>query len=198
MESFESLLRRLYLLRRLENGHAVGDDEVFVTEVVHASLCPRYAWFERHAPTTHLNEHILRGVAVHEFVAALFSQIDGAEKSVSAEINGVRVRGRVDVAHNGVIYEVKTVSRLPDAPYGHHVLQAQLYSFITGSPCRLVYIDGEFKIQEFEVPPPDPKEVESAVAHAAAVLRTPDPPEGRESWLCKYCTYPCKLRGGEG
>ncbi|MHC1579798.1 MAG: PD-(D/E)XK nuclease family protein [Candidatus Alkanophagales archaeon] len=84
----------------------------------------------------------------------------------------------------------------PDEPYEHHVLQAQLYSFITGSP-HLVYIGSEFKIREFEVPPPDPQEIESAVAHAA-VLRTPDPPEGRESWLCKYCPYPCKLRGGEG
>ncbi|MGC9190204.1 MAG: CRISPR-associated protein Cas4, partial [Conexivisphaera sp.] len=89
-------------------------------------------------PTSEKLAVFATGKGVHEAVAEALGaagdiKVEEVEKEVALDLgNGVSLSGRVDiilaeVGGRRVIVEVKSASRIPEAPQEHHLLQLQIY-----------------------------------------------------------------------
>lgn len=117
------------------------------------------------------------------------------EFEVGLDLDGFRLVGHVDAIHvrNSVLIELKTVSKIPDAPYSHHVLQTQIYRALTGvRRSYIVYLsrsDGRVRVFRVE----NGRNVLKWAMERAKLLksalangRIPEPERG---YLCNYCEF---------
>jgi CRISPR-associated protein Cas4 len=109
----------------------------------------------------------------------------------------VRLSGRIDalLELNGekFIVEVKSISKLPDEPLDHHVMQIQPYMLALGvQKAVLIYLDKtdlNWKIFEvYFLPDLLEKMVERAVTLDRALFEN-KAPRSEPSWECKYCEF---------
>ena len=173
---------------------------VYVTEIVGCTMRPR---LRATAPLlsieTSLAPPVVLGTLAHEGLARLASYVPAGsdcrvhtEYELEAVVEGVRVKGRVDllvVCRDGcTVVELKTGRSAPDEAKRHHELQVQVYldllRLTEGLECRgeILYITHE-GYAVFEVSP-RPGVLEALVRDYLANSAAP-----RWSWECDYCPW---------
>ncbi len=160
-------------------------------------------------PTSEKLAVFATGKGVHEAVAEALGaagdiKVEEVEKEVALDLgNGVSLSGRVDiilaeVGGRRVIVEVKSASRIPEAPQEHHLLQLQIYlNALNVEDGVLLYWDKRRgRLATFDVHR-DPKYLGRAAERALLLneyLSRGSPPpreavmEGR-LWECDMCEY---------
>ncbi|MCI4460682.1 MAG: PD-(D/E)XK nuclease family protein, partial [Thaumarchaeota archaeon] len=159
-------------------------------------------------PTSERLAVFATGKGVHEAVAEALGasgevRVEGVEGDVKLSAGGITLSGRVDiilaeVGGRRVVVEVKSTSRLPEAPQDHHLLQLQIYLNALGvDDGVLLYWDKRRgSLRAFDVRR-DPSQLNRAVERALVLnehLRKDAPPpreavmEGR-LWECDLCEY---------
>jgi len=202
--------------RRLLQKHfrELKPDEIHVHEVVQ---CLRKSYYERKYYSKRY-EHISDtksvilglGLAVHEALENIFSRVLGAEcekefvKTVYIAGNDIKVVGTVDLWINGTVVDLKTVNKIPDRPYDHHILQLQMYMWLTDTDTAyVVYIckrDGRVRVHGVVR---DQRVIDRLIDRVAVFykhLRDDTVPPPEETILCKYCEYSldCFANGKSG
>jgi CRISPR-associated protein Cas4 len=175
----------------------------------------RQYWIYREGHTVSLEKSgIFKiGELFHEFLTGVLKSeetltVESEKPVILAVKHGdkwVRLSGRIDVLLNcesvKTIVEVKSISKLPERPLEHHVMQIQPYMLALGvEKTILVYLEKtdlswrifevSFNSNVFE------KMVERAVMLDEALTedRAPKP---EPSWECRYCEFRERCEAGE-
>jgi CRISPR-associated protein Cas4 len=109
----------------------------------------------------------------------------------------IRLSGRIDVVLevNGekFIVEVKSISKLPDEPLDHHVMQIQPYMLALGVQKAIVlYLDKtnlNWKIFEVYYNPDLLEKIIERAVTLDKALMDGKAPTAESSWECKYCEF---------
>ena len=213
-----SLVQRLVMealeeevVSRLLSNRDRDENVVYVTELVGCTMKPR---LRRIAPllgalVSH-EPQVLIGTLLHHGVESITLRHSmgsdvkvETEVEVETQVNGVTVRGRVDVmVKRGdeviEIDEIKFSRRAPSNPYEHHVMQLQVYAEMLqcSERCRLflVYFTPD-AIVSFEV---KPRPILEQLVND--YLENRFAPRWR--WECDYCPFrsicPHARRGESG
>ncbi|RLE90223.1 MAG: hypothetical protein DRJ55_01050 [Thermoprotei archaeon] len=173
-------------------GRITPPNLIYVTDV---AQCLLKSWYQRTIGEPPSNEKIVilvLGDDVHYILSERFPIGEG-EQSATKEYEGVLIRGRADRVLADSILEFKTVTRIPKAPYEHHVDQAQLYLWLfEKEKAYLIYVsktDG--KVKAFRVDK-DQKRINELLEKAKQLsqsLKLGLRPAPEPGWLCKYCEY---------
>jgi len=146
--------------------------------------------------------YLYRGLIFDELWTGLFPR---NQVRITHRIpEGPTIVGRIDFIHDGVLYELKTISNgyaIKDGPKEQHVKQALFYAWVENvERVRLIYVHlGGVKIYEidtsraYEVV----KELEERARKLWSAIKTMQPPEREESWECKYCEFREICLGGD-
>lgn len=153
------------------------------------------------------------GKAVHQTVPRLLEKgglrILEEETSLNIKNGAVALSGRVDVIvaeHRGekILVEVKTASRIPDAPKDSHALQLQCYLNALGiDRGEVLYwckTSGEVKSYALRRNPGAMQQVwERArrVCEAISAKRPPEKEGAENGWECLYCEHLLRCWCGE-
>jgi len=175
-------------------------NSIHVSEVVG---CLRKAWLNRkYGDLKNLN-HLSNakcvilglGFASHFVLEEALRELGYVtEKPVTVEFpNGLKLIGTPDAYNDKVVLEVKTVNKIPDYPYEHHILQLNAYLNILNYDSGLiVYIckkDGRVKIYEIRR---DMRKYVQILERAKKLyyhISKDIPPEPEPSHLCNYCEW---------
>jgi len=175
-------------------------NSIHVSEVVG---CLRKAWLNRkYGDLKNLN-HLSNskcvilglGFASHFVLEQALRELGYVtEKPVTVEFpNGLKLIGTPDAYNDKVVLEVKTVNKIPDYPYEHHILQLNAYLNILNYDSGLiVYIckkDGRVKIYEIRR---DMRKYVQILERAKKLyyhISKDIPPEPEPSHLCNYCEW---------
>ncbi len=184
------------ILHRLLEGVDRDERVVYVTELVGCTLKPR---LRRLAPmlaaTVSFEPPVLIGSLVHaavERIARSESSNVETEVEVSREVNGVLVKGRVDLLmrrDDGSIEEIvelKFTRRAPQQPKPHHVMQVRVYAEMLGcEDCRLyvAYLAPD-RLAVYEVRRLNEPLLEPLVRDYLENTYAP-----RWDWECRYCPF---------
>ena len=184
----------------LKHLRIVGKDTVHVGEVVQ---CLRKSWFNRKYGDVRNLNHLSDskcvilglGLASHFVLEEALRELGYVtEKPVTVEFpNGLKLIGTPDAYNDKVVLEVKTVNKIPDYPYEHHILQLNAYLNILNYDSGLiVYIckkDGRVKIYEIRR---DMRKYVQILERAKKLyyhISKDIPPEPEPSHLCNYCEW---------
>jgi len=109
--------------------------------------------------------------------------------------------GRPDAVGEDTVIELKTVSRIPDAPYEHHVLQLQAYlNMLNYSVGYLVYIsktDGRIQIFDMNRSESIFKIIKERAVRLWNAIKKQELPEAERDYLCRYCEFWSKCYADE-
>jgi len=183
-------------------------DEIHVSEVVQ---CLRKAYYYRKYgdPLTlsHLSDTkcviLGLGICAHMGLQSLFQQLGfQVEKEVSVQVHtsagAFRFVGTIDLYRSDMIVELKTVNKIPDRPYEHHLRQIICYQAMAGAesgeitPACIVYIckkDGHIKVFQVKYDSRVYSEMLERAVRLYTCLRKDVLPEPERSHLCKYCEF---------
>jgi len=178
-------------------SHKKDDDIIYVTDFI---KCPMKEYYEKVYKELAIEDQkaatVIMGdfvhVGVQEFIKNNFpnAQIE-VEVGKDIEVNGkkVKIRGRLDalIEVNGekIIVEIKSRKSGESIPKDYHILQLQLYLWITGIKKGLLVYITHGKIAEFEVNNTlSDKEV---IEMAKEVLEFKKVP--KFEWECRYCVF---------
>jgi len=206
-------LRRLWEEERDDHPQRTG--VFYPSYIAHCLRKQYYTYTLGEEPTPETLAVFATGRGVHDAVAealgaAASVRVLSAEQEVTLNLDGVALSGRADVvlaevAGRRAVVEVKSASRLPDAPYPHHAFQLQLYLSALGvEDGVLLYWDKRTGIlRAFDVKR-DPAYVGRAAERAMTLTQhladgTPPPREALLSgglWECAYCPYRSECRPG--
>jgi len=160
-----------------------AEDEVWITDLTE---CPRKAEFRVKMPDYNLpTPSTIVGDFVHVGVLSWLREFYDAEieKEITKEIDGIKVKGRVDaILEEGIVVEVKFMRASPErTALPHHIEQVRLYLWLTEKEKGIIlYItpDGIYE-HPINVPYTD-EQVKSLLA----VQEIP-----RYDWECQYCSW---------
>jgi len=197
------IIKRFYraVLTELEEDRS---NEVHVTDLVYE--CLRRAYYEKKYSAMPSDESgalvLWIGKKLHETPVC-----SGHEVELSADIDGVPVRGSIDelctVGDKIVIVDKKSTRGAPSKPYEHHVKQVLFYAAILAKTKGIVadygavlYIDVANLYSKVFVFPITVMDIESAWAELSSKARklwdamvNDRVPPAEPGWLCKYCPY---------
>ena len=136
-----------------------------------------------------------RGHAIHEYITRTLAD-EHKEVFIKKEFPTFELLGFIDALKNGILYEFKTTSTIPEEPHEHHVLQAQAYFSMLPpekqnkiEKIQIVYLNLS-DIKTFDVPTRDiTKLLRAKGAILAKALKEKAPPNPVQSWLCNYCEF---------
>jgi len=160
-----------------------AEDEVWITDLTE---CPRKAEFRVKMPDYNLpTPSTIVGDFVHVGVLSWLREFYEAEieKEITKEIDGWRVKGRIDaVVNDQFIVEIKFMrASVEREPLPHHIEQVRLYLWLTGlEKGVLLYVTPE-AVYEHEITIPYRDE------QVAELLREKQIP--RYDWECSYCNW---------
>lgn len=136
-----------------------------------------------------------RGHAIHNFFQEHLEEHEN-EVFLQKEFGLFSAIGFVDVLSDNIMYEFKTIERIPSEPKDEHVKQLQSYfsmlpkekqSDIKG--LKIVY----FSLKEVKVYSVEKRDMlnylEARGTNLAYALKTNTPPERQESFACNYCDF---------
>jgi len=112
--------------------------------------------------------------------------IEGEEYALSGRVDALLVSKK---SNNVLVVELKTSRSDASIPYEHHVLQAQVYTWMTGaSDAILIYFTPE-RIAEFQIgtlgrPQLSSEEIVRLVKETITASHVP-----RYEWECRYCKF---------
>jgi len=184
----------------LKHLRIVGKDTVHVGEVVQ---CLRKSWFNRKygdpGSLNHLSDSkcviLGLGLASHFVLEEALKQLGYVtEKQIILEFpNGLKLAGTPDAYNDKVVLEVKTVNRIPDHPYEHHVLQLNAYLNMLNMDLGLIiYIckrNGRIKIFEVRRDTRKYLQVLERAKRLYYHISKDLPPDPEPSYLCNYCEW---------
>lgn len=187
-------LMQQYLAER--DKHTLAENEFYASS---AGYCPRYIYYSKKYNRPHdawLLDIFELGDAVHDYWEKKIIEKFGGQGEVPLQIDlgDIKIRGRVDVLDGrGVVWELKSVSDLPSAPYTEHELQLQTYLHHLKAPYGvLLYIKKNTNsIRGFKIKP-DPKKFEEAVEiwrYVYYATKNGRLPLKVKSWKCDSCPY---------
>ena len=169
--------------------------------VFHASeageKCLRRLYFKRTVsiPFQRMEKHLLlleTGNIYHRYIQSLFPEAE-IEKEIEIKGRDWRIVGRVDIFHNGTIYELKATSRLPPEPYELHKCQVEVYMRgLRKKNAVLVYIQKQkLDMLEFEIDRDDIRwqEIKTRFKKVTRALREKITPEAEFSPNCRWCLF---------
>jgi len=143
--------RLLDLQRQEQKAHIRAANEIYVTDLVQ---CPTRRSFEElyNAPPS---TEAMVGKFLHNGFSFFARQVEPEaqfEVPYKKEIDGVIVKGRVDIDLGPELWELKTGRDAPKGePSERHLLQCRIYLWLTGKVlARLVYITFN-QFREFEI-----------------------------------------------
>ena len=194
-----------WLLKAAESYRILPKEEVAVTEV--ATPCLRRSYYARTRTSPPSPIEFLKAVGseVHLKLAEVL-RAEGCEVEVSVglQLDGFRLRGRVDALcrekDGEVVVEFKATGELPEQPYESHLLQVQAYLLMLKlERGYLVYLSRTTgRVRVFKVSRNGralKQLIERAKQlHKALVSSEPPPPE-RGPW-CRDCPYSQFCRWG--
>jgi len=183
-------------------------DEIHVSEVVQ---CLRKAYYYRKYgdPLTlsHLSDTkcviLGLGICTHMGLQSLFQQMRfQTEKEVRVKVHtklgSFDFIGTIDLYRSDMIVELKTVNKIPERPYEHHLRQVICYQAMCSGtsgeilPAYIVYIckrDGRVKIFQVKYEADVYSEMLERAVRLYMCLRKDVLPEPERSHLCKYCEF---------
>ena len=136
-----------------------------------------------------------RGHAIHNFFQDHIPE-DEQEVFLELPFSNFSAIGFIDVFSDNIMYEFKTIERIPKEPKLQHAMQVQSYfSMLPKSKQKkvkklvIVYFSLS-KIKVFEVEKRNMKGyLEARGAILTNALKTNTPPPREESYLCNYCEF---------
>ena len=175
-------------------------NSIHVSEVVG---CLRKAWLNRKYGDVRNLNHLSDmkcvilglGLASHFVLEQALRELGYVvEKPVTLEFpNGLKLIGTPDAFNDKAVLEVKTVNKIPDYPYEHHILQLNAYLNILNYDSGLIiYIckkDGKVKIYEIRR---DMRKYVQILQRAKKLhyhISKDIPPDPEPSYLCNYCEW---------
>jgi len=184
----------------LKHLRIVGKDTVHVGEVVQ---CLRKSWFNRKYGDVRNLNHLSDskcvvlglGLASHFVLEEALRELGYVvEKPITLEFpNGLKLVGTPDAFNDKVVLEVKTVNRIPDHPYEHHVLQLNTYlNMLNYDLGLIIYIskkDGKVKIFEVKRDTKKYLEILERAKKLHYHISKDIPPNPEPSHLCNYCEW---------
>lgn len=193
-------------IREIVEGRArsVSSSVIYVSE---ASACLRRSYYER-VYGRRLTElqlvSILIGSGVHRQLQELLRGKGWrTEVEVRQRLEGFMLVGHVDAykPDEGVVLEIKTVSRAPDRPYREHARQINSYLVMTGARTGyLIYIAMNGAVRVFHEVPSKRlwNEVVERALYLHHCLRRGRLPQAERSALCMFCAWrwECMNSGG--
>ena len=144
----------LDLQRQEQESHMRAENEVYVTDL---TRCAIKRYFEERYSVPPSTEAVV-GKLLHNGFSSFVRQVEPEaqfEVSYKKEIDGVIIKGRVDVDLGPELWELKTGRDAPkDEPSEHHLLQCRIYLWLTDKALvRLIYITLN-QFREFEIVDP--------------------------------------------
>jgi CRISPR/Cas system-associated exonuclease Cas4 (RecB family) len=208
MNTEEELDRYLEEVRLKEDGEH-KDPEVNEFYASSALYCPRkIQWEKKHGlkPDSKLLRKFLIGNLIHDYLQKnIFTAEKGfkSEERKELEVDGIKIRGRIDIESDDEVIEIKSIARLPKDKLAHHVAQVGIYMAITGKKGKILYLEKtNGDICEFEV---DKEEGDIAYREAIklfkqcyeADVKGVEAP-AKKDWVCRYCSnVDCSYSKGE-
>ncbi len=186
---------RKFLASRLR---VVDDDTVHVGEVVG---CLRKAFYSRRygdRDLRHLTPSkrvvLSLGMSAHLVLEEVLREAGyRTEEQVIKEFNGFKLAGTPDAVNGEHVLEIKTVSKIPDEPYPHHVMQLNTYLGMLGySTGYIIYInrrDGQVSVVPHNFNEVMYREVVRRAEALHKHLKDGTLPEAEPSYLCNYCEW---------
>jgi len=121
-----------WIMKAMDNPKILSRDEIMVTEV--AAPCLRRSYYNRVRGSLPSPSEFLKSIGndVHlKLQEVLRDEGCDTEVSISIELDGFRLRGRIDALceelGEKVVLEFKTANEIPEKPYDSHVMQLQAY-----------------------------------------------------------------------
>jgi len=121
-----------WIMKAIDNPKILSRDEIMVTEV--AAPCLRRSYYNRVRGSLPSPSEFLKSIGndVHlKLQEVLRNEGCDTEVSVNIELDGFRLRGRIDALceelGEKVVLEFKTANEIPERPYDSHVMQIQAY-----------------------------------------------------------------------
>ena len=194
-----------WLLKAAESYRVLPREEVAVTEV--ATPCLRRSYYARTRTSPPSPIEFLKAVGseVHLKLAEVL-RAEGCEVEVSVglQLDGFRLRGRVDALcrekDGEVVVEFKATGELPEQPYESHLLQVQAYLLMLklerGYIVYLSRTNGRVRVFKVSRNGRALKQLieRAKQLHKALVNSEPPPPE-RGPW-CRDCPFTVLCRWG--
>ena len=136
-----------------------------------------------------------RGHAIHNFFQEHLEDHEN-EIFLEKDFGLFAAIGYVDVFSDDIMYEFKTIERIPEKPKLEHIMQLQSYysmldpsKQITVKKLCIVYFSLK-EIKNFIIPKRDMSGyLEARGSVLATALTTGKAPTREESWLCNYCEF---------
>jgi len=136
-----------------------------------------------------------RGHAIHNFFQDHLEEHEN-EVFLKKDFGLFSAIGFVDVLSDNIMYEFKTIERIPNEPKEEHVKQLQSY-FSMIDPLRQSQIKAlkivYFSLKEVKVYEIEKRDMinylEARGTTLAYSLKTESPPERQESFACNYCEF---------
>jgi hypothetical protein len=128
----------------LNKPHERGEDDVYVTEIV--SFYHPYKGFP-------FPDQLLRGHLYHHAIQDLLKDYCQSEVSLSKELLGKKIKGRVDLVCENTFIEIKSSQK---TSFNQGALQLQIYNWLVGGGRKLILL---YPTLTFDIIKPEPLDV---------------------------------------
>jgi len=184
-------------MRKMAQEGPIADNIFNASE---AGFCPLRIYYTRRAKDVPEPEEFLylkmRGTLMHLGVLYIVKQenpLAETEVPFEREIEGITIKGRVDVLVNHTVEELKTVSKIPPKPYEEHIAQVQIYMWLTGChDANIVYYDvntGKMKSYHIEKDDLVINDIINKFLYVYECLMKDLEPSYKVSSFCSLCKY---------
>jgi len=187
-----------WIMKAMDTPKILSKDEIMVTEA--AAPCLRRSYYNRVRGSLPTPSEFLKSIGndIHlKLQEVLRNEGCDTEVSVNIELDGFRLRGRIDALCNergeDVILEFKTANEIPEKPYDSHVMQIQAYLLMLklrkGYLIYLSRTNGRVKVFRIER---DNKAVKRLVERARQLynsLKDLKPPAAEKGPWCSDCPF---------
>jgi len=187
-----------WIMKAMDTPKILSKDEIMVTEA--ATPCLRRSYYARVRGSLPTPSEFLKSIGndIHlKLQEVLRNEGCDTEVSVNIELDGFRLRGRIDALCNergeDVILEFKTANEIPEKPYDSHVMQIQAYLLMLklrkGYLIYLSRTNGRVKVFRIER---DNKAVKRLVERARQLykaLTDLKPPAAEKGPWCSDCPF---------
>jgi len=168
-----------------------------ILHVSELTYCARKAFYQRRNPRPLSREKTVIlsfGNAGHYFVEE-YLEYPGLLKELVGyiEVDEFEIHGQADLVLDDSIAEIKTVSRIPEEPFHHHLLQLNAYlKIFERSKGFLIYIDkrrGIIEVFEHTFDNNLWRELIERARRLYKALKENKEPEPEFSPLCRFCEF---------
>jgi CRISPR/Cas system-associated exonuclease Cas4 (RecB family) len=136
-----------------------------------------------------------RGHAIHNFFQEHLDETE-SEIFLSKDFGLFDAIGYVDVLSNNIMYEFKTIQRIPDKPKIEHIMQIQSYYSMLPpekqssiKKLSIIYFSLN-EIRNYDVPKVNMLNyLEARGSVLANALKINLPPQREESYICNFCEF---------